>query len=156
VPSLWYVFNVWAKKAMNKLFRHLPRISLGGLSQRKVFLKVLTWLGCGFLLGGSPAAWSYGYQYMKENRERANQAAEKIFVTSDEIIAQIYEPLGPIISEADTEENCLKKIRRQALRKKGEGIIAFKSRETSPGHWHCEGQLVCRIEAGEGVPIKIE
>ena len=70
--------------------------------------------------------WAYGYQYMRENRARANKIAERIYVSETGEAPHAFEEIKEIKKEAKKPQACLKKLRRQAVRDKGDGILNLK------------------------------
>lgn len=86
---------------------------------------------------------AYGYYYMKQYRGLANQAAERIYVSETTAAPHAYEEIKALKKKANTPAGCVKRLKRQAIRDKGDGIIALKYQGFEKTSWLvCEGKLV--------------
>jgi hypothetical protein len=88
-------------------------------------------------------AWAYEYPYMRDHRARANKIAERIFVSETKEAPYPFEELKEIVRQAKSPQDCLLKMRRQAVRDKGDGILNLKYEGILESDvLTCKGQLV--------------
>ena len=102
---------------------------------------LLGWLCFGLILPN--LAHGYGYQYMKENRKRANESAAKLYLSKDMTSPKPYTLIEALQTQTKKADECEKKLRRLAWRKGADAIMAYRLRALEPkGPWQCSGQAV--------------
>lgn len=74
---------------------------------------------------------------------RANKIAERIYVSETEKAPYPFEELKEIVKQAKSPQDCLKRMRRQAVRDNGDGILNLKYEGIIESDvLTCKGQLV--------------
>ena len=96
-----------------------------------------------FFSVGSMSVLASDYTYQQPYRIMANKEAERILVSETTELEKPYEEVGPIEMEAPNRVDCIVKIKRQALRSKGDAIVGLKySAEITSNKLTCKGTLV--------------